>query len=364
MELDAASQNALENYQYRTDCRSVMYPSLKRFWYQPVLNLFPYWHANIYTLLAFFCSCFAFISCLLFVVYPSAPWLLALAGALFWGYNTLDNIDGVQARRTGTSGPIGEIFDHGLDAVSVFYLPLGIAYALGVSSDVVLILVSVVSLACWTTMWELYYSGEMVTGALSDVEGVVFSSLFLVAGGILGAQVVNAGLFGSSISFTDLMVFLALGGAAVQIVMPIWRVKKLHLQIQFLVPLLVQLALIGTYYFTGKKVPVLPLAILMGICASFGTVFCILDRLYKRPIKMIEPISVVMAVLTCAAIGLEPHLQGHLTTVLWGLIGLSMLLYYITMHRNIAAISRFLGIHVFTLTPEQKEQLKEVLKKG
>jgi len=29
-------------------------------------------------------------------------------------YQSLDAIDGKQARRTGTSGPLGEMFDHGV----------------------------------------------------------------------------------------------------------------------------------------------------------------------------------------------------------------------------------------------------------
>jgi phosphatidylglycerophosphate synthase len=33
-------------------------------------------------------------------------------------YQSLDAIDGKQARRTGTSSPLGELFDHGCDSVS------------------------------------------------------------------------------------------------------------------------------------------------------------------------------------------------------------------------------------------------------
>lgn len=31
---------------------------------------------------------------------------------------TMDNADGKQARRTGTSSPMGELFDHGCDALN------------------------------------------------------------------------------------------------------------------------------------------------------------------------------------------------------------------------------------------------------
>ena len=33
-------------------------------------------------------------------------------------YQTLDAVDGKQARRTNTSGPLGQLFDHGCDALA------------------------------------------------------------------------------------------------------------------------------------------------------------------------------------------------------------------------------------------------------
>lgn len=35
----------------------------------------------------------------------------------------LDGLDGKQARRTGTSGPLGELFDHGLDSWTTIFIP-------------------------------------------------------------------------------------------------------------------------------------------------------------------------------------------------------------------------------------------------
>lgn len=35
----------------------------------------------------------------------------------------IDGIDGKQARRTGTSGPLGELFDHGLDSYTAGLIP-------------------------------------------------------------------------------------------------------------------------------------------------------------------------------------------------------------------------------------------------
>ncbi|XP_061723925.1 ethanolaminephosphotransferase 1-like [Cydia pomonella] len=54
-------------------------------------------------------------------IIPQSLWYF-LAVFLFLAY-TLDGIDGKQARRTLTSGPLGELFDHGLDSYSVFFIP-------------------------------------------------------------------------------------------------------------------------------------------------------------------------------------------------------------------------------------------------
>ncbi|XP_053618267.1 ethanolaminephosphotransferase 1-like isoform X2 [Plodia interpunctella] len=50
-------------------------------------------------------------------------WVFPTCGVmLFLAYN-LDGIDGKQARRIGVSGPLGEMFDHGLDSFIVFLIP-------------------------------------------------------------------------------------------------------------------------------------------------------------------------------------------------------------------------------------------------
>ncbi|KAL1500768.1 hypothetical protein ABEB36_006213 [Hypothenemus hampei] len=52
---------------------------------------------------------------------PRWTWFVC-AILLFLAY-TLDGIDGKQARRTGTSGPLGELFDHGLDSYTAGLIP-------------------------------------------------------------------------------------------------------------------------------------------------------------------------------------------------------------------------------------------------
>ncbi|XP_025833367.1 ethanolaminephosphotransferase 1-like isoform X2 [Agrilus planipennis] len=56
---------------------------------------------------------------------PLIPSWVFIVGAIniFLAY-TLDGIDGKQARRTGTSSPLGELFDHGLDSYTAGLMPI------------------------------------------------------------------------------------------------------------------------------------------------------------------------------------------------------------------------------------------------
>ncbi|XP_066143748.1 ethanolaminephosphotransferase 1-like isoform X1 [Euwallacea fornicatus] len=56
-------------------------------------------------------------------VAPLPRWVWFMAGLLLFVGYTLDGIDGKQARRTGTSGPLGELFDHGLDSYTAGLIP-------------------------------------------------------------------------------------------------------------------------------------------------------------------------------------------------------------------------------------------------
>lgn len=91
------------------------------------MKLFPRWIApNLLTLLGFLFLVSQTI--ILWVVDPSLQlggltnaipsWVWAYSAFAHFMAHTLDGIDGKQARRTGSSSPLGEMFDHGLDSWS------------------------------------------------------------------------------------------------------------------------------------------------------------------------------------------------------------------------------------------------------
>jgi len=55
-------------------------------------------------------------------IIPSWTFLFAALGLFL--YSTLDAIDGKQARRTNSSSPLGQLFDHGCDSFSLSFFVL------------------------------------------------------------------------------------------------------------------------------------------------------------------------------------------------------------------------------------------------
>jgi len=51
-------------------------------------------------------------------------WTCVLCALGLFIYQSLDSIDGKQARRTNTSSPLGELFDHGCDSISTVFVAL------------------------------------------------------------------------------------------------------------------------------------------------------------------------------------------------------------------------------------------------
>ncbi|EGR33317.1 hypothetical protein IMG5_056150 [Ichthyophthirius multifiliis] len=72
-------------------------------------------------------------------------WVFLWAAFCSFIYQTLDAVDGKQARRTGTSSPLGQLFDHGCDSFSVTFFLLGVAQAVKMHPQYIFYLLVIVS---------------------------------------------------------------------------------------------------------------------------------------------------------------------------------------------------------------------------
>jgi len=95
-------------------------------------------------------------------------------------YQTLDNLDGRQARRTESSSPLGLLFDHGVDAVnsSLACLMTSAVYELGPTWKVLATYGATYWVFVFAT-WEEYYTGKLTLGVVNGpTDGVLLASVF------------------------------------------------------------------------------------------------------------------------------------------------------------------------------------------
>lgn len=185
--------NGFDSYKYSCKDTSplsnyVMHP----FWNHTV-KIFPRWIApNAITLCGF--SFLISQTILLAVVDPN----MSLGGAndgvprWVWFYSafahfmahTLDGIDGKQARRTGSSSPLGEMFDHGLDAWATSLLVVNMYSVFGTSlnntDQYALLWLMCLNFLC--SHWEKYNTGIMYLPWAYDISQCTVLISYIVTG--------------------------------------------------------------------------------------------------------------------------------------------------------------------------------------
>lgn len=117
-------KEGLKRYRYRGSDNSLLYNYVLNPVYNRLVVLFPMWLApNLITVIGFLAIVVSHIITLYYSpnMHEVAPrWVYALNGCAVLFYQMMDAVDGKQARRTGSSSPLGLIFDHGCDAVRSF----------------------------------------------------------------------------------------------------------------------------------------------------------------------------------------------------------------------------------------------------
>ncbi|XP_030026133.2 ethanolaminephosphotransferase 1 [Manduca sexta] len=144
--------------------------------------------------------------------YGIPGWAFTTCGVLiFLAYN-LDGLDGKQARRLGVSGPLGELFDHGLDSYIVFLIPYAVISIFGrdpVYSVVCFrgfLMVMSIVINFYISHWEKYNTGTLYLPWGYDISMWVTSMIFIIAG-VYGPDAFKFYLFGDvtfAVSFETL----------------------------------------------------------------------------------------------------------------------------------------------------------------
>ncbi|EFA75797.1 CDP-alcohol phosphatidyltransferase [Heterostelium album PN500] len=196
------ARSNIKQYKYQGCDHSIIANRVLQPFWRWAVEWLPMWMApNLITLIGFF---FIIASYLVTLWYTpsfegSAPgWTYIFHLVCIFVYQTMDAIDGKQARRTNSSSGLGELFDHGCDAITTFLVLISFLSSIqaGVNGSS-LFNVMFILVAFYFTQWEQYHTGVMELGFIGVTEG----HLFMMLGHFITY------LFGPSIWFTTYTLF-------------------------------------------------------------------------------------------------------------------------------------------------------------
>ncbi|KAK6488545.1 ethanolaminephosphotransferase 1-like [Huso huso] len=215
----------------------VMHP----FW-NSVVKFLPTWLApNLITFTGFIFLVLNFLMLAFFDYdfYASAPdhvhvpsWVWIVAGLLNFIAYTLDGVDGKQARRTNSSTPLGELFDHGLDSwacvffvVTVYSIFGRVEAGAGVGVRTLYYILWVVLFSFILSHWEKYNTGVLFLPWGYDISQVTMSLVYIVTA-VVGVETWYAPIF-MNFHYRDLFTIMILGCAfTVTLPMSLYNVFK------------------------------------------------------------------------------------------------------------------------------------------
>ncbi|OOF96353.1 hypothetical protein ASPCADRAFT_206545 [Aspergillus carbonarius ITEM 5010] len=185
----------LKSYKYSSVDKSYISNYILRHYWNAFVEILPLWLApNMVTLLGFL---FIVGNVMLIEVYmpdlvgPGPSWLYYSFAFGMWMYSTLDNVDGKQARRTGTSSGLGELFDHGIDSLNCTLASLLETAAMGFGSSQLGAYTALVPcLAMYFSTWETYHTHTLYLGYFNGpTEGLLIAIAIMIASGVYGPQI-------------------------------------------------------------------------------------------------------------------------------------------------------------------------------
>lgn len=163
--LSERAVKGIAHYKYKASGYTWLDDLHNPLWNWAVENMLPMWLApNLVTLTGLMFIIAATVLMTIFapqVNGTDAPaWVHIFGGFAIIAYVNLDCMDGKQARRTGSSSPLGQLFDHGCDALSVGLILFNVASSVGLECGPLLIGMAYVPMTTWMlAQWEEYHTG-------------------------------------------------------------------------------------------------------------------------------------------------------------------------------------------------------------
>ncbi|KAI1638023.1 CDP-alcohol phosphatidyltransferase-domain-containing protein [Biscogniauxia mediterranea] len=165
---------------------------LKPFYTNIVIKCFPMSMApNLITLCGFMFVVANFLTLLWYnptLDQDCPPWVYYSWAAGLFLYQTFDAVDGTQARRTHQSGPLGELFDHGVDALNTSLEVLLFAGSQNMGQSWYTVATLFASLCTfYVQTWDEYHTKTLTLGIVNGpVEGVLILVFVYALTGYMG----------------------------------------------------------------------------------------------------------------------------------------------------------------------------------
>ncbi|XP_011142128.1 cholinephosphotransferase 1 isoform X7 [Harpegnathos saltator] len=184
----------LSEHKYSCTTNSLL-DGLLQPWWDWLVSKVPLWLApNLITMLGLIVN---IVTTLILVYYSpdaraEAPrWACFLCALGLFIYQSLDAIDGKQARRTGTSTPLGELFDHGCDSISTVFVALSacIAVQLGYYPTWMFFQCFCAMTLFYCAHWQTYVSGSLRFGKVDVTEAQFTIIIIHLISAIFGPEI-------------------------------------------------------------------------------------------------------------------------------------------------------------------------------
>lgn len=318
---------------------------------------------------------------------PKEQWVYYSYAFGVWAYSTMDNIDGKQARRTGTSSGLGELFDHGIDSLNCTLASLLEASAMGLGATQVGAFTALIpTLPMFFSTWETYHTHTLYLGYFNGpTEGLILASTIMIVSGSYGPEIWRtplAGLVGfdnvlGEINALDIWVPLLLGSffvahlpSCIYNVVLARRAKKLSVFTPFLewTPIAI---------FVGSLIAWLgsPHSHLLSdnhlalLCVTLSFVFgrmttkIILAHLTRQPFPywtgLLLPLIGGAVLVNLPYMGYEPISAEIENYYLWMYCAVAVVVYFRWAYLVINAICDYLGIQCLTIPEDKWRALKQ-----
>jgi ethanolaminephosphotransferase len=392
MRLSPRDLSELDSYKYSGKDYSLASKYFMQRYWSIVVELLPKTIApNMLTAAGFACS--TSTSVLLFVLSllsndPYPNWVWAYAAVSLFVYQTLDAIDGKQARRTGCGSPLGELFDHGCDALFTPLMCTTVCLAVGFTPAESFTYCFIVTTGLFLSLYEQFCTGTLDLGYINGpVEGILVACVCFLWSAIVGPQwwatpfaspLIDTGITIGSYQLAitkpnDITMFIGYAGGLVTMATNLLHAfmrPVSHDKIHRNTALLPQLTIAGMVaYIAWAAHGVLngpfpfALELMYGFLTSYTVTRMTVCRLCRKmyhpfsmPHRVISVVLLVVVLMTQFS-ATSGRISILLVSNIFAICTVLTLAAYVVMIGGVfVQVARYLKINIITMTPEQRSR--------